>query len=121
MFDSTCGIIFLGTPFRGSKATSSGQTRIRITKLLGSNASERLLNVIDKDTSDGRLQDMRSEFTQICDVILRDQARHKVVCFYEVLPTNIAKAVLPPWIHNEKVVKIMTNNAFEFVVSKSFL
>ncbi|KAK4182712.1 hypothetical protein QBC35DRAFT_395403 [Podospora australis] len=119
---ATCGIMFLGTPFRGSRGTSSGQHRVTLACLSGKVASHALLNVIDKDLNEGRLEELRNHF---CDLFIQkwgSDAPLKVVCFYETEPTQITRAALPSWVQSrlvERGIRMLTREIFEFALGDS--
>lgn len=124
IYKLTCGIIFLGTPFRGSRGTSSGHHRVTLACLSGKMASHALLNVIDKDLNDGRLEELRNHF---CDLVMQrwgSDAPSKVVCFYETEPTQISRAALPSWVQSrlvERGIRMLTRDIFEFPVRRPAL
>jgi hypothetical protein len=125
IYQSICGFIFLGTPFRGSKGTISAHKWVLLSSLLGKQSSHSLLNVIDHSIDDGRLDEVRSQFCEHALQKWGGQSCQKVVCFFETEPTKISRAVLPRWAQTDLVergIQILTKNTFNFLVcNRSFL
>jgi hypothetical protein len=82
------GIVFLGTPFRGSDAFNFARWAARLYKPAVGDSPPTLLQRLYKN--DELLENLRWNFI--------DTARRTpipVVCFYETKPTNLLKKVLP--------------------------
>lgn len=83
------GIVFLGTPHRGTQAGKWGEYVARTTKALGSDDS--ILRDLRED-SEG-LRDLLYEFT-----LWTNRAQLKLVCFFEQHITNYGKNLFGvPW------------------------
>ena len=90
----TKGIVFLGTPFRGSQGAGAAEYRIMVAGLVGgSTASDSLLRVLDDNPGD------RGELTDAF-VTLASEHRIALDFFYETEKTDIANALkgLPQYV-----------------------
>lgn len=74
-FSAVRGILFLGTPHRGSNYAGAGRLSTRLTSLLGS--STELLEFVD-------LQSQR--LSELNDVFLRSYNHCDIFCFFEAQP-----------------------------------
>lgn len=82
ILDSTVGIVFLGTPFKGSPGTKVGQLRVHISRGLNYDASGHLLDVLNCST--GLLDELTNSFA----FMARSHQHYlPLVCFYETEPT----------------------------------
>ncbi|RDW67573.1 hypothetical protein BP6252_08969 [Coleophoma cylindrospora] len=89
---STAGIIFLGTPHRGTKASKWGELIATSGKMLGYN------------TEDSILEDLREDSTALADVLHQFSLwlfRFSVptVCFFEQYETDYGKRIGLSWKH----------------------
>ncbi|KAF8458482.1 hypothetical protein BGX38DRAFT_570899 [Terfezia claveryi] len=81
---SVCGIVFLGTPFRGSKASSWGVTITNCASVLGLGSDNRLLKTL-------------KEGSERLDILLKDFLRiaktydMRLECFYETKRSSLGK------------------------------
>ena len=91
LLDVTEGIVFLGTPFRGSKAELLARVRELIARVMGASSSSALLEVLRN--ADGFLTRVRHQFAGLAHQRWRHPCR--LTCFYETEPTEFRKAVLP--------------------------
>lgn len=89
---STIGILFLGTPFRGSFATGAAKWPILYNQLLGQETSRLQIQVLEKKTH--LLEDLLRKFSEIAR---EPWLNLPIVCAYETKPTQILKAVFPSW------------------------
>ncbi|KAK6530290.1 hypothetical protein TWF694_003652 [Orbilia ellipsospora] len=78
----TKGVVFLGSPLRGTSTAALSTTIVRCARVAGINSHDGLLAVLD-ETSE-RLQTLRRSFAS-----LTDKRKTKIVCFYETKPTAI--------------------------------
>ena len=85
---STAGVMFLGTPLRGTKAASQAQWLGYTNGLLGKETSETILSSLEDNNS--HLHDITEDFAT-----LAKDRRLPVRCFYETRATNIVRKVLP--------------------------
>lgn len=90
MRDATVGIVFLGTPFKGSRAQRLAQWLVAYEGFMGERASVTLIRDLDKST--GVLDDLVDQFTR--EINQRDY-HLPLHCFYETKPTNLLNKVLP--------------------------
>ena len=81
---STCGAIFLGTPFRGSKASSWGKTLANCAAALGFRSDDRLLKTLLENSE--VMERLMEDFTSIAL-----ELSMKLICFYEILQTKLGK------------------------------
>ena len=77
---STSGIIFLGTPFRGSPASTLGTVIARCASALGLGSPAMLLKTLEDHSE--RLDLLPSHF-----LVIAKQFGIRLVCFYETKPT----------------------------------
>ena len=90
LFSVTKGILFLGTPFRGSEGTGPAEFRVWVASLLGANASSSLLQVLKKEPGD--LKELVDRLVTEMTVAVRDHGL-MVGMFYETRETDISKAL----------------------------
>jgi hypothetical protein len=101
VFDSTIGIVFLGTPHRGTHSFT--QTSALFAAIAASSDLSRNLEigVLDSMTSDnGALQDVTDDFVSLCA-----DSGPMITCFFEQRPSKLGKI-------------IGKNNITEFIVDK---
>ncbi|KAJ6256416.1 hypothetical protein Dda_8917 [Drechslerella dactyloides] len=89
ILDGTKGIVFLGTPFRGSEGVDAAKFRVIVANLLGHGLnSQLLLKVIDKEP--GNLQELTDEFVRLAS----DKAEPiPITMFYETEKSDVMNAV----------------------------
>lgn len=75
-------MVFLGTPFRGSAASSWGLTIAKCTSALGFGSNSQLLQTLEKGSE--RLDLLLTDFT-----IMAKRVGMKLVCFYELRETKL--------------------------------
>ncbi|KAI1350937.1 hypothetical protein F5Y01DRAFT_315219 [Xylaria sp. FL0043] len=78
IYRSTVGVVFMGTPHRGSSLESYGEIVVKIAKLSGRRPNAQLLQTLRPNSH--ILEKLRNDFTTISNNMV-------VVCFYEELPT----------------------------------
>lgn len=76
----TKGVIFMGTPHRGSESTKYAELLAGVAKAVLRQPNNRLLQVLQKDSAE--LEQQRDQFVTISKGL-------DVVCFRETLPTGI--------------------------------
>ena len=86
IISSTSGIVFLGTPFRGSSVSTLGVYITWCASLLGLGSHDMLLKTL-KDNSE-RLDLLLSHF-----LVIAKQFDIRLVCFYETQPTWMGKYI----------------------------
>lgn len=84
----TAGVIFLGTPHRGSAAQPWGELAAKCAIVLGSPAEKDLLDVLREDSV--ALYDLVHHFTAIVG-----RRSIPVKCFFEVYKTDFGRRI--PW------------------------
>lgn len=99
ILNSTVGVVFLGTPFRGSDGTWAAQTRVQVAKIVGNHASDTLLSVLEKKS--GIRNEIRHEFVKLLRSHWKGESR--IVCFYETRETSVYKAIV-----SERISSMMT-------------
>jgi hypothetical protein len=83
------GIVFLGTPFRGSGAASAAMVRILIAETMGADGSSRLVKVLQNEA--GSLSEIRHHFCSLISQRWRSPCR--VACFFETQPTKFLNVI----------------------------
>ena len=81
---STVGVVFLGTPHRGSKAAKWGDIVAKTAKALGLGSEDSILKDIREDSEHSR--DLLYEFT-----LWAKRASLTLICFFEQHKTDYAK------------------------------
>ncbi|OBU00767.2 hypothetical protein VE01_01233 [Pseudogymnoascus verrucosus] len=92
LFDQTAGVIFLGSPLRGTKAATFAGWKNLIFGILGPDqeSSDTLLDDLKENSS--RLENLVAEFGKLT-VRSRTQAGIEVRCFYETRKTQVSNAI----------------------------
>ena len=97
--DSIAGVVFLGTPLRGTSVASIARWLVWLRGILGKETSKTLLKALESQESS--LDAIVQEFAEIS---MKRSLRLR--CFYETRETRIANTVLTGWIAN-RFPKIM--------------
>jgi hypothetical protein len=85
---STTGVVFLGTPFRGSEAASVAKIRVQVAKWAGSETNKTLLNNLSGDSE--ALDEAVQEFGHL----LKNSQKDVLVKFYhETRNTKMGNAI----------------------------
>ena len=84
---NTVGVIFLGTPLRGTAAWKAAELRTMVSRIMGKDPSATLIK--DLDESSSTLEALVEEFGK-----MTVRERLQIRCFYETRPTQISNAVL---------------------------
>lgn len=82
------GIIFLGTPFRGSGTGDAAALLIRLIKTMGGESSDSLIKYVQDPRFN--LHEMGKRF-----VSTAKQREIPLACFYETKPTIVLNRLLP--------------------------
>lgn len=92
VFDQTAGVIFLGSPLRGTKAATFAGWKNFVLGILGPNqeSSDTLLD--DLKVNSSRLENLVAEFGKLT-VRSRTQAGIEIRCFYETRKTQVFNAI----------------------------
>ncbi|KAG8531939.1 uncharacterized protein KY384_003575 [Bacidia gigantensis] len=85
---STAGVIFLGTPHRGSKSQSKAAVIAAIASAMGCGEDTSLLKAVEKDSE--MLHDLLYDFTRTVNT-----ASIPLFCFFEQHKSDISKIVKP--------------------------
>ncbi|KAI0813459.1 hypothetical protein GGR55DRAFT_677101 [Xylaria sp. FL0064] len=86
IYRSTVGVVFMGTPHRGSSLETYGEIVVKIAKLSGRRPNAQLLQTLRPDSH--ILEKLRNDFTTISNNMV-------VMCFYEELPTTKWGQIVP--------------------------
>lgn len=105
---ATVGVVFLGTPFKGTDAHRKAQWLIAYGGLIGEKTSIELIKDLDKNT--GVLNDLVDDFARSANTRNYHLPMH---CFFETKATNLSKKVLPK--------RLVNHLKFEEYVSNSGL
>ena len=87
---STVGVIFLGTPHRGTQAGKWGEFVARSGKALGFGSEDSILRDLREDSE--TLRDLLYEFT-----LWANRIQPKLVCFFEQHKTDYGKRLGVTW------------------------
>lgn len=92
IFDQTAGVIFLGTPLRGTRVATLAGWKNFVFGILGSNqgSSSTILSQLEANSS--TLDTLVAEFGKLTKAT-PTQAGIEIHCFYETLPTQVCNAV----------------------------
>ena len=83
ILDSTAGVAFLGTPFRGSSDgfLTTAQLRLNVAKSMGGETANELVKYLSRDEEERKqLDDAVQEF---CDLASSSAFKAPIWCFYE--------------------------------------
>ena len=98
------GVVFLGTPHRGTKAAKWGSVVATSAKALGFSTEDSILKNLQEDSESSR--DLLYEFT-----LWANRASLRVVCFFEQHETDYGKRFGVKW---KELVRILTLYACPF-------
>ncbi|RDW85905.1 hypothetical protein BP5796_04230 [Coleophoma crateriformis] len=98
----TTGVIFLGTPHRGSKSSSKADQIANIAAFMGLGARSKLLATINEDSDIAK--DMVQDFTTVAK-----ENDISLFCFYEELSTDIAAIIRPKLLRFLPYRELMVN------------
>lgn len=85
---SVAGIIFLGTPHRGSQTQSKASIIAKIASILGQGEQSSLLKAVEKDSE--MLNDLVHDFTRVVN-----KASIELFCFFEQQKSDVTKILKP--------------------------
>lgn len=88
MVQSTAGLVFLGTPHRGSNSQSKAAVIASIASALGCGEDSSLLKSVEKDSE--MLNDLLHDFTRTVNT-----AVIPLFCFFEQHKSDVAKILRP--------------------------
>lgn len=92
VFDQTAGVIFLGSPLRGTKAASFAGWKNFVFGILGPTHESSCTLLHDLKENSSRLENLVVEFGKLT-VRSRTQAGIEIRCFYETRQTQISNAI----------------------------
>jgi hypothetical protein len=92
VFDQTAGVIFLGSPLRGTKAASLAAWKNFGFDLIGRNQESSSTLLDDLEANSSRLEDMVAKFGKLT-VPGRTQRGMEIRCFYETRKTQVFNAI----------------------------
>lgn len=84
---ATSGIVFLGTPHRGSHVTSWASMAVNSSRLFGLDSNNTLINILREDSE--LLDNLLHDFTK-----LAFELSIAIVCFYEERDTQIKRKLI---------------------------
>ena len=87
---SVVGVIFLGTPFRGSLSARAIKWRLIVAGIMGKETSDRLMKDLEGNT--GVLENLVQRFSEMA---IQPWLQLPITCFYETQKSQILNAVLP--------------------------
>jgi hypothetical protein len=88
MLKHTRGIIFLGTPFRGTGTGDAAELRVRLIRAMGGESSSSLIEYVQDP--ENKLHETVKRFTRVA----RDR-EVPLACFYETKPSFVLNGLLP--------------------------
>jgi hypothetical protein len=94
LFDQTAGVIFLGSPLRGTKAASFAGWRNVVYGVLGPNQESSCTLIDDLQEHSSTLKTLVAKFGKLT-VRSPTQAGMEIRCFYETRKTQVLNAILP--------------------------
>jgi len=86
VYEHTIGVIFLGTPHRGSIQASIGRIISNIIQITGKSSNDKLLETLETDSV--VLEEQRGNFTTISNKMY-------IVCAYEEIPVPVIGLIVP--------------------------
>ena len=92
MFDQTSGVVFLGSPLRGTKAAAFAAWKNLAFGILGPSQESSCTLLDDLKANSSRLENMLAEFGKLT-VQSRMQAGMEIRCFYETRKTQVFNAI----------------------------
>jgi len=92
VFDQTAGVIFLGSPLRGTKAATFAGWKNFVFGVLGPNQESSCTLLDDLKANSSRLETLVAEFGRLT-VQSRMQAGMEIRCFYETRTSQVFNAI----------------------------
>jgi hypothetical protein len=116
VFDQTAGVIFLGTPLRGTTAATFAGWKNYVFGILGDNYESSCTLLDDLKANSSRLENMMAEFGKLT-VQSPMQAGMEIRCFYETRKTMLSNAISRSWpIKHEILVSLIA--ATNLIITK---
>ncbi|KAK1760821.1 hypothetical protein QBC47DRAFT_368295 [Echria macrotheca] len=109
---STAGIVFLGTPFRGSDASQQAEWQTIVAGVMGDRPSKQLVQALKE--SDPQLRKLTQTFAELAG---DDSLRLPAVCFYEKRKTEMLKKVFSSAVANG-VSPVLGGKTYKFLVTE---
>jgi hypothetical protein len=92
VFDQTAGVIFLGSPLRGTKAATFAGWKNFVFGILGSKQESSCTLLDDLKANSSRLETLVAEFGKLT-MQSRMQAGMEIRCFYETRKTQVFNSI----------------------------
>jgi hypothetical protein len=92
VFDQTAGVIFLGSPLRGTKAATFAGWKNFVSGILGRTHESSCTLLDDLQANSSRLENLVAEFGKLT-VPSRTQAGMDIRCFYETRKTQVFNSI----------------------------
>lgn len=92
MFDQTAGVIFLGSPLRGTKTATFAGWKNFVFGILGRDQESSNTLIDDLKLNSSRLENLVSEFGKLT-MRSQTQAGIEIRCFYETRKTQVVNAI----------------------------
>jgi hypothetical protein len=92
VFDQTAGVIFLGSPLRGTEAATFAGWKNFVYGILDPNQGSSSTLLSDLEVNSTRLENIVAEFGKLT-VQSRMQAGMEIRCFYETQETEVSNAI----------------------------
>lgn len=87
---ATSGVVFLGCPLQGTRASRAAQWHVMIAGMLDRRPSQTLLQDLD-----GSTKTLRETTHRFVGMITTPPLQMMTMCFWETLESQVLKAVLP--------------------------
>jgi hypothetical protein len=92
VFEQTAGVIFLGSPLRGTKAATFAGWKNFVLGILDPDQGSSCTLLSDLEKNSSRLENMVAEFGKLT-MQSRMQAGMEIRCFYETQETDLSNAI----------------------------
>lgn len=93
---ATSGVVFLGSPLQGTRASKAAEWHVMIAGILNRHPSQTLLQDLDGSTTV-----LRETTDQFVHMITTPPLQMMTMCFWETQKSQVLKAVLPTCLRNK--------------------